>query len=101
MSYVSYDSGYWFAHRIDKSEATVDKDEWMVTGIDEHQAHRRFILHDRKRDFTTVAERAESLREAVWGKRSYIVSVVYQEETPTDLNANLDAVGDAIKDMKR
>jgi hypothetical protein len=59
-------------------------DEWMITGIDDHKNRRRFILRDRKRDFKTVAERAESLRESVWGKNSYIVSIVYQE----DNNAN-------------
>jgi hypothetical protein len=58
----------------------MNSDEWMIIGIDEHQQRRRFILHDRKRDFTSVSLRAESLREAVWGKNSYILSVVYQEE---------------------
>jgi hypothetical protein len=55
-------------------------DEWMITGIDDHKNRRRFILHERKRDFQIVAERAESLREPVWGKDSYIVSIVYQED---------------------
>jgi hypothetical protein len=57
----------------------MESDEWMVTGIDDKKKRRRFILHDRKRDFTSAATRAEDLREAVWGDNSYILSVIYQE----------------------
>jgi hypothetical protein len=69
----------------------MDSDEWMVTGYDQHHTIQRFILHERKREFLTVAKRAEDLRTAVWGTPSRILSVVYQESEDERANNHDDS----------